>query len=125
KLKYLPSWIEERRLIAARYFTLLPPSVQPVANSINDLHHLFVVRVEQRDRLAAFLANQGIETKVHFREPLHLQHGPWKNPARSLPVAERWCQSILTLPCFPGLKEDEIKYIADMITRFFEKNKNG
>src|SRR5262245_1112937 len=100
KLRYLPSWIEDRREIAAHYCTLLPPWAQPVANSVNDLHHLFVVRVEQRDRLGAFLLKHGVETKIHFPEPLHLQHGPWTNPSQPLPMAEQWCRSILTLPCF-------------------------
>ena len=123
KLKHLPSWIEERREIAARYCTLLPPWVQPVANSINDFHHLFVVRVEQRDRLGAFLLKQGVQTKIHFPEPLHLQHGPWTNQSRPLPMAEQWCRSILTLPCFPGLKRAEIKDVSDLIARFFEEEK--
>ena len=123
KLRYLPSWLAERREIAAHYCALLPPWVQPVANSINDLHHLFVVRAEQRDRLGAFLLKHGVETKIHFPKPLHLQHGPWKNPFQPLPVAEKWCRSILTLPCFPGLKRAEIKYIAELIARFFETSR--
>jgi dTDP-4-amino-4,6-dideoxygalactose transaminase len=121
KLKYLPSWIEERREIAAYYLNLLPPWVQPVANSINDLHHLFVVRVEERDQLNAFLLSHGVETKIHFPKPLHLQHGPWTNPSQRLPISEQWCRSILTLPCFPGLQRTEIKHVADLITRFFEQ----
>jgi dTDP-4-amino-4,6-dideoxygalactose transaminase len=125
KLKYLPSWIEERREVAASYCTLLPPWCQPVAKSVNDLHHLFVVRVKQRDRLGAFLLKHGVETKIHFQQPLHFQHGPWTNPVEPLPMAEQWCRSILTLPCFPGLKRAEIKYIADLIARFFEEDQNA
>ena len=94
-----------------------------MANSINDLHHLFVVRAERRDRLGAFLLKHGVETRIHFPKPLHLQHGPWKNPSQPLPVAEKWCRSILTLPCFPGLKRAEIKYIAELIARFFETSR--
>jgi len=120
KLKYLPSWIEERREIAERYGTLLPPWVQPVVNSTNDLDHLFVVRVEQRDKLRAFLLSHGVETKIHFPEPLHLQFGPWTSPSRRLLMAEQWCRSILTLPCFPGLKRSEVKQVADLIATFFE-----
>lgn len=119
KIKYLPTWIEERREVAAQYCTLLPPWVQPVAGS-NDLHHLFVVRAEQRNQLRTFLAEGGVETKIHFPEPLHCQHGPWTNPSRPLPIAEQWCRSILTLPCFPGLSRAEIKYVTDLIARFFD-----
>jgi dTDP-4-amino-4,6-dideoxygalactose transaminase len=123
KLKYLPTWIEERREIAAQYGTLLPPWVKPVAGS-NDLHHLFVVRVEQRNQLRTFLSETGVETKIHFPEPLHRQHGPWTNPSRPLPIAEQWCRLILTLPCFPGLSRAEIKYITALIARFFDHSSN-
>ena len=67
KLKYLPTWIEERREIAAQYCTLLPPSAQPVAGS-NDLHHLFVVRVEQRNQLRTFLSETGV-SRPQFISP--------------------------------------------------------
>lgn len=121
KLRYLPRWIEERREIAATYRALLPPWVVPAADSTSDLHHLFVVRVEHRDRLKAFLSSRGIETKIHFSPPLHVQRGPWTNSSLRFPNAEEWCRSILSLPCFPGLARAEIKTVADLIDRFFEE----
>ena len=120
KLRYLASWIEERRAIAAQYRALLPPWVRPVANAPEDLQHLFVVRVDQRDRMMAFLSSNGVEAKVHFPEPLHLQRGPWTSPSGPMPVAEEWCSSILSLPCFPGLTRAEVTRVADLIARFSE-----
>jgi dTDP-4-amino-4,6-dideoxygalactose transaminase len=122
KLKYLPSWLEQRREIAMRYRALLPPCAQLIADSRDDLHHLLVIRVEQRDQLQAYLSSHGVETKVHFPKPLHQLDGPWSDQFRQLPTAERWCRSILTLPCFPGLKETEIAYVADLIAGFYESS---
>jgi dTDP-4-amino-4,6-dideoxygalactose transaminase len=120
KLRYLRSWIEERREIAAQYRAMLPPSVQFVANSSDDLHHLFVIRVDRRDELSSYLLSRGVETKVHFPQPLHLLPGPWIIPLRPLPMAEQWSRSILTLPCYPGLKATEIKHATDLIASFYE-----
>ena len=121
KLKHLSSWIAERREIAAHYRKLMPAQCAPVADSIDDLHHLFVVRVEHRDQLKSYLSAQGIETKIHFAPPLHLLDGPWTNSSVRLRNAEEWCGSILTLPCFPGLRRFEIERVADSIAGFFAR----
>ena len=118
KLRYLASWIEEGRAIAAQYHALLPPWVRPVANAPEDLQHLYVVRIEDRDRLMAFLSSNRIETKVHFPEPLHRQRGPWSSASERLPVAEEWCGSVLSLPCFPGLTPAEVTRVTDLIAGF-------
>jgi len=119
KLRYLRSWIEERRAVAAQYRAILPPGIRPVA-APEDLQHLFVAQVQQRDRMIAFLSANGVEAKVHFPDPLHRQRGPWTNPSKPLPVAEAWCGSILSLPCFPGLTQAEVKRVVDLIARFSE-----
>lgn len=121
KLKYLPSWIEERREIADLYRAGLPPMVQPVATEKEDLQHLFVVRTGQRDALKDYLGAHGVQTKIHYPEPLHLLDGPWTRPSHPLPEAEHWSQSVLSLPCFPGLGRAEIKRVTDLLAAFFEK----
>ena len=112
KLKHLPAWIAERQAIGAWYRAHLPPGARMVATDARDLHHLAVVRVAARDAVAATLKAEGIETKVHFPVPLHLQQAPWGDPARHLPAAEAWCGSVLTLPCFPGMTETELGRVA-------------
>ncbi len=122
KLRYLDAWLEERAIIAARYnkrlkhlgITLETPS----------LHHLYVIRIEGRDELHSYLHSNGIESKIHWREPLNQLDGPWTT-AGIYPGADTWCRSIISLPCFPGLRPNEIEYICDHIESFIgEHTKN-
>jgi dTDP-4-amino-4,6-dideoxygalactose transaminase len=66
--------------------------------------------------LIRYLEDRGIQTKVHFPEPLHRQEAAWRDSSACLPVADEWCESVLSLPCYPGLRQDEIERICDAIT---------
>jgi dTDP-4-amino-4,6-dideoxygalactose transaminase len=116
KLDHLDTWLADRRRIAESYNKLLPPEVVGVATSPKDLHHLFVVRARNRDSLAHYLEDCRIGTKVHFPEPLHRLQDAWNAPAIERPQAEAWCNSILSLPCYPGLRDGEIETICAAIS---------
>jgi dTDP-3-amino-3,4,6-trideoxy-alpha-D-glucose transaminase len=118
KLRHLDAWIEDRRRIAARYRAGLPGGVAVVTSSPEDLQHLFVIRSDRRDGLAAWLDAAGIATKVHFPVPLHRQTAAWQDGGASFPVAESWCDTVLSLPCYPGFTDAEIDRICDEIGRF-------
>jgi dTDP-4-amino-4,6-dideoxygalactose transaminase len=118
KLGYLDQWLAERRRIAGLYWRTLPQSVQPVVATDDGLHHLVAVRCEDRDSLQAFLAQSGIETKVHFPVPLHRLEADWARTTDSLPGAEAWCSSVLSLPCYPGLRDEEVRTIGGQIERW-------
>ena len=116
KLPHLDRWIDERRRIATAYSEQLPNSVCSIGTSFDDLNHLFVVRVPNRSELIRHLQDRGVETKVHFPEPLHLQKAEWGDSSACLPSAEEWCESVLSLPCYPGLRLDEIERTCAAIT---------
>jgi dTDP-4-amino-4,6-dideoxygalactose transaminase len=116
KLRLLPEWLDQRRHIAGLYRRMLPESVVSVSTNEADLHHLYVIRTPRRDALKYYLEQQGVETKVHFPDPLHRQTAPWGRPDDSLPSAEAWCDSILTLPCYPGLKVEEVQRVCELTT---------
>jgi dTDP-4-amino-4,6-dideoxygalactose transaminase len=117
KLRHLDEWISERRRIAAHYFENLPKTVVPVGVEA-DLQHLFVVRCDHRDELASHLLRAGIGTKVHFPTPLQHLDAAWKDPTGAFPIADRWCDTVLSLPCYPGLTATEIDRICFEIDRF-------
>jgi len=85
------------------------------------VHHLYMVQAQDRDKLLAFLQGRGIEAKVHYPIPLHLQrcsaHLGYK--AGDFPVAEALAQSVVTLPAHQHLKEDHIDYLIDKIKEFY------
>jgi dTDP-4-amino-4,6-dideoxygalactose transaminase len=127
KLPYVLEWTEQRILNAKAYSEVLQhikeialPETRPESKHT---YHLYVIRIEQRDQLAEFLKSKGIETAVHYPVALHnmeayhyLQYSP-----EDFPVANLYQDRILSLPMFPELTTDQIKYIAGAIEEFFAK----
>jgi len=73
------------------------------------VYHLFVVEVEQRDRVLAALREAGIGAGVHYPTPVHLQPG-WRRLGYApgdFPHAEGAARRCLSLPLFPGITEAE------------------
>lgn len=127
KLPRLPAWNEARRRHAARYTELLrplAPAVMPpyVPAGNRPVFHLYVVQVQDRDRLQAALTAAGIGTGLHYPVPLHLQRAYAGLGYRlgDLPHTEQAAQRILSLPMFPQLREDQIAATVAAITAFLE-----
>jgi dTDP-4-amino-4,6-dideoxygalactose transaminase len=115
KLRHLNDWLEERAAIAVQYDArLLHLGITMGSPSLN---HLYVVRVASRDDMHTYLHEQGVETKIHWKDPLHTVDGPWTAKG-AFPGAEAWCESILSLPCFPGLRADEIERTCELVETF-------
>jgi dTDP-4-amino-4,6-dideoxygalactose transaminase len=111
KLRHLAAWNEERRRLAARYAELLPKvGLEPPLELPGCRHvwHVYAVRVPERERVAASLREQGVETAVIYPRPLHLQpaFADLGLGAGSFPNAERAARELLALPMFPGLAPD-------------------
>jgi len=127
KLRHLPEWNDARRDIASIYDTLLSGAgdlVLPLGSTPGTVpvYHQYVIRTRHRDALQAYLEQQGIGTLIHYPLPPHLQaaYRGMHLPAGSLPVAEKLCNTVLSLPMYPGLKSEEQAYIADTINGFFK-----
>lgn len=117
KLRLLDGWNSRRREIISRYRAALSDGAMPVTGE-DDVGHLAVARVAQRDRVRAMLAEAGIDTAIHYpipdyRQPALAHLGPWD----ALPETERASVEILTLPCFPELTEGEVDRVAAALTR--------
>ncbi len=125
KLPYVRQWNERRRSIAVRYNTGLKnlpvkvPAFDP--SQLSHVFHQYSIEASHRDDLRAFLAGRGISTVTYYPVPLHLQ------PAFSylgykkgdLPVVERVCDSIISLPMFPELADDEADGVVNTIREFY------
>lgn len=119
-------WVTQRRIAnAMRYDTGLadcPGVVLPPRNpNIREVFHTYVIQVAERDRLARVLKDVGIETKVHYPIPLHLQKGfaHLGYLEGDFPVAEAQAQRILTLPVNEYLTTGQIDYVIDQIRQFY------
>jgi perosamine synthetase len=80
----------------------------------------YVIRVTggMRDDLMEFLKKKGVGAGVHYR-PVHLFSFYRKFAHNNLPVTEKACQEIITLPCFPNIKNEEVNFVIDLVKEFF------
>jgi len=126
KLKYLAGWNDARRRHAAAYTEqlsslneVLKPREEAYARHV---YHIYAIRVKERDRLMAALAEKGIGCNIHYPVPIHLQEayrflnlGPG-----SFPIAEKCASEYLSLPMFAELTPDQIAYVSDRIRAFYQ-----
>ena len=136
KLPHLEKWNADRTLAAQHYNTLLEPlkrkGIVPIANhsSSGHIYHLYVIRVTEKSPLAKpskridrntlqeKLAQEGIQTGIHYPVPCHLQpaYQNLGNPG-DFPHTETLCQQILSLPMYPGLSNTQIEQVVGAIGR--------
>jgi len=120
KLRHLEEWTEKRRRNAKLYDELLEGSQvgTPIEMEYaKHVYHLYVVKVKNRDKLYLKLKENGISVAVHYPLPLHLQEAyrylGYKKG--DFPVSEACSESLLSLPMFPELTQEEIKRIVGII----------
>jgi dTDP-3-amino-3,4,6-trideoxy-alpha-D-glucose transaminase len=118
RVEHLDEWNERRRRLAAFYLDRLADAdvVLPVeAEGRKHSWHLFVVLVEDRDRLRARLLERGVETLVHYPEPIHRQPAYADLPRVDVPVAERLCEQVVSLPLYPELTDAEAEQVVKAV----------
>ncbi|MBQ28050.1 MAG: hypothetical protein CMH81_07955 [Nitrospiraceae bacterium] len=88
---------------------------------VKQVYHLYLMMVEKRDELLRALNEDGIEAKVHYPIPLHLQKAAAAlgYKAGDFPACERYCSKVLTLPVHQHLTEDEIDHVINAVVRFY------
>ncbi|MDD5529339.1 MAG: DegT/DnrJ/EryC1/StrS family aminotransferase [bacterium] len=121
KLKHLEKWNENRRRNAALYNSLLKNVVKPIEESYaKHVYHLYVMKVKNRDKLAEYLKSKGILTGVHYPIPLHLQpaYNRLGHKKGSFPISEEFCDNALSIPMFPELTEEQVRFIAEEVNKF-------
>ena len=121
KLRHADAWRERRRQIAARYGealagTALSPPADP-EGGIN-AYHLYVVAVPERDRFRGALAEAGVETLVHYPRAVH-EHPAYRDIGRSgsLGASEQLAASVVSLPLFPELSDEEVETVLASAVR--------
>ncbi len=115
KLPHLAGWNRRRRELAAGYVERIGPPVGGLAPEGEHVFHLYVVRRRRRSALRQSLQRAGIGTGIHYPQPLHLQPAFGRGPAAhrgELPVAERACSEILSLPLHPEMEPAEVEMVC-------------
>ena len=122
QLDKLPRFIARRHELALRYDSLLadlPVETAPAApeGSVHG-HHLYPIRVGQRDEVFAYLREHGVGVQVHY-VPIHQQPAYADVPGTDLPHTEHAYRRLLSLPLYPALTDDEqdivVSTLADAV----------
>lgn len=124
KLEYLDEWNKDRRtnaILYNKFFKDIKGIVLPKEKKCcQHVYHLYVIRTKIRKELQSFLKSNGIGTGIHYPIPLHLQkaykHLGYKKG--DFPIAERYSDEVVSLPMFPELREEEIRYVTDKVKEF-------
>lgn len=126
KWKYYRSSLEARTRLANRYDTYLTNLIRKPRRDPREkeVHYVYVVQTEFRDKLKEYLNKQGIPTVIHYTPPLH-ELPLYKKQGycrRDYPNAEKYAAEVLSLPIYPGLTEDEQDKIIEKVNQFFEEH---
>lgn len=127
KLKYLQTWNEARRKNSALYGEYLKgiPSVKLPIISENCISsfHLYVVQVNDRDQVMERLKERGIAAGLHYPVPLHLQkaYAGLNFKKGDFPVTEEYTSKLLSLPMYPELQKEQIRYVCDALKEIVGK----
>ena len=121
KLPHLEKWLAIRRATANRYRELLPASVLLPAPRPDQEHayHLFVVRLSQREAIAASLAGQGIATAIHYPQGLPFmpvyRDPEAADPAQAFPSCQALQSTILSLPMGDHMNPERTERVAQAL----------
>jgi dTDP-4-amino-4,6-dideoxygalactose transaminase len=127
KLMHLQRWNARRIAIAELYKSLLQgveevvlPAVRP--GTVHTFH-IYAIRARQRDALKQYLEAQGILTVIHYPVALsnlpaysYLHHQP-----EDFPVSSRLQEEVLSLPIYPELTDEQVRYVSKNILEFYAK----
>lgn len=120
KLKHLDSWNNRRRNIAKIYDELLLDCdlILPIEQSYaKHVYHLYVIRNKKREILKNKLLREDIQTQIHYPIPVHKQKSYSVLKSNyNLPVTDKICSEILSLPNHPWLTDEQIIHVSEMIT---------
>ena len=123
RLSHIKELEEDKRKICFRYLSELKnDSVQlpGIREGATHIWHQFVIRTERRQELIDYLEEREIGTIIHYPIPPHLSEAYQclQIPKGSLPVSEHYAETVLSIPLYNGMTEEEQTYIINAINRF-------
>jgi dTDP-4-amino-4,6-dideoxygalactose transaminase len=109
--------IYDREFAGMEDRVVLPPR----RANVKQVFHTYIIRAKNRPALIEHLAARGIETKIHYPVPIHLQVPCLELGYRpgDFPECERQSGEILSLPVHQHLSEEQVRYVADTVRSFY------
>ncbi|MDP2931885.1 MAG: DegT/DnrJ/EryC1/StrS family aminotransferase [Chloroflexota bacterium] len=97
-------------------------TVPPRKPNVRQVYHTYVVQAKDRNNLYKYLNENGVEAKIHYPVPLHLQEAAQYLGYKEgdFPVCEAQARSILTLPVHQHLTEGQLGYVIETMRKFYK-----
>jgi dTDP-4-amino-4,6-dideoxygalactose transaminase len=125
KLRRLEEWTEARRSHARYYDRELAGAIDTPREMEANRHvyHLYAVRTRDRETFQKLLLEKGVQTGVHYPVPVHLQeaHRDLGHQRGDFPVSESAADTVVSLPMFPELSEEQLSAVAAAVKEAAEK----
>ena len=127
KLPFIDEWTERRIAVAKRYdnnlrslkdsgkLRFLEPGVKSKC-----IYHLYPIFLQNRDSVRQKLLELGVETQCQYPVPIHKQKSFKDFNQESLPVVEKLCNEVVTLPCYSEILDEEIDYVVEKLTEILK-----
>ena len=118
--------LTEKRIANASYFDHELSGIGEVTPPLRSgksrhVYHLYVIRAQRRNELLKYLQSRGVDAKIHYPIPMHLQFA-----ARYLgysegdfPEAEKTCKSVISLPVHEFINQEQQDYTIRKIKEFY------
>jgi perosamine synthetase len=125
QLSKINDFWEQRGEIVINYFDKLPKSITPLTDNRSFISswHLFVIQIPNRDKVKQYLNDRGIGAQIHYQPVyLHPYYQRLGYKKGLCPIAEDYYEHCLSLPCYPGLTQEQqdyvIKTLEDALNEF-------
>ncbi|NQV23424.1 MAG: DegT/DnrJ/EryC1/StrS family aminotransferase [Rhodopirellula sp.] len=120
KLRFLDEWNERRAKVADSYLkglVDLPLTLPVVRSGCEPVWHLFAVRHSGRDGFVDRLRQEGVQTLVHYPTPCHKQTAFSGRCWPRLPVTEKMCRSLVSLPIGPHMSDEQVVAVVNAVRK--------
>lgn len=124
KLAMLDKWNDDRKRIAEKYLRGIQNNSIKLPLAISEdydhVYHVFVIRCDKRDELEQYLKDNGIGTVKHYPIPMHMQqaYAELNMPEGSLPIAEEISRTVLSIPMYYGMTNEQVAYVIEKLNAF-------
>lgn len=121
KLNSVDRWNKFRRKVAKKYLEGIknPKVTLPIVSDYNEhIWHLFVVRVDDRNDFQKYLSKHNIASLIHYPTAITKQFAYKEYKDLKLPIAEKMADTVVSLPMFYGISDEEINYVIDTINKY-------
>ncbi len=120
--------ITNSRITNARFYDSYLKKIKQIVipnydlNKVKHVYHLYIIIVKKRSSLISFLQKNGIDAKIHYPTPMHLQPASkvYRYKRGDFPFTEKISKTIMSLPVHEFLSKKDLLYVIDKIKEFYE-----